>query len=192
MALRWADIDLEHERFTIHASKTEHHASGGVRVAPIFPELKRHLLAVFEDAQAGTEYVITRYRDPGANLRTQLVRYITAAGLTPWPKPWQNMRSTRATELADNFPSHVCAAWLGHTEAVADECYRQVTAEHFQKATAGAAHKAAQQAPVLARKPSQPLTSGTPKVPGTPRLANTYENLQESKVGAVGFEPTKA
>ena len=25
------------------------------------------------------------------------------AGVLPWPKPWQNMRSTRATELAEHF-----------------------------------------------------------------------------------------
>ena len=89
---------------------------------------------VYDQAPEGTQYVINRYRNPAANLRTQLVRYITAAGLTPWPKPWQNMRASRATELADEFPSHVCAAWLGHTEAVADEFYRQVTDEHFKKA----------------------------------------------------------
>jgi excisionase family DNA binding protein len=88
----------------------------------------------------GTEHVISRYRDPAANLRTQFGRYIAAAGLTPWPKPWQNLRSSRATELADQYPSHVCAAWLGHTEAVADEFYRQVTEEHYARAT-GAAHE---------------------------------------------------
>ena len=62
----------------------------------------------------------------------------------PWPKPWQNMRASRATDLADQFPSHVCAAWLGHTEAVANEFYRQVTDEHFVKAQQSAAQKAAQ------------------------------------------------
>ena len=53
------------------------------------------------------------------------------ARLKPWPKPWLNMR---ATELADQFPSHVCASWLGHTEAVADAHYRMTTDTHFSKA----------------------------------------------------------
>ncbi len=57
-----------------------------------------------------------------------------AAGFTPWPKPWQNMRASRATDLADEYPSHVSATWLGHTEAMADEAYRQVKQEHYDKA----------------------------------------------------------
>ena len=44
------------------------------------------------------------------------------------------LRASRATELADFFPSHVCAAWLGHTEKIADAFYRQVTDEHFTRA----------------------------------------------------------
>ena len=36
--------------------------------------------------------------------------------------------------LADTFPSHVCAEWLGHTEQIVDKHYRQVTESHFEKA----------------------------------------------------------
>ena len=35
---------------------------------------------------------------------------------------------------ADEYPSHVAAAWLGHSEKIADENYRQVTEEHFSRA----------------------------------------------------------
>jgi hypothetical protein len=59
---------------------------------------------------------------------------ILKAGLQPWPRLWQNFRATRATELADSHPSHVAAAWLGHTERIADDHYRQVTDEHYQRA----------------------------------------------------------
>lgn len=44
------------------------------------------------------------------NLRTQLQRILKRAGLTAWPKLWQNLRATRATELADRYPAHVAAA----------------------------------------------------------------------------------
>ena len=50
-------------------------------------------------------HVITRYRDPNANLRTRFERSIARAGLKPWPKLFQNLRATRATELAGKFPS---------------------------------------------------------------------------------------
>ena len=108
----------------------------------MFPELAEHFQRVFDEAEPGAVHVITRYRDPAANLRTQLCRYITAAGLTPWLKPWQNMRASRATELADEYPSQVSAAWLGHAEKIADAFYRQVTEDHFARAAQNTAQKA--------------------------------------------------
>lgn len=148
--LRWRDVNWAASRFTVHASKTEHHEGGGVRVVPIFEELWPYLEAVFHAAEDGAEFVMSRYRDPSMNLRTQLVRYVVQAGLKPWPKPWQNLRASLATELANKYPSHVCTAWLGHSEKVANEFYRQVTEDHYAKAAGIVAlHGALQQAPVL-------------------------------------------
>ncbi len=144
LSLKWGDIDFANRSMTIRASKTEHHADGGIRLVPLFPELAGHLQRVFDEAESGSVYVISRYRDSSVNLRTQLNRYIIAAGLVPWPKPWQNMRATRATELADEFPSHVCAGWLGHTEAVADAHYRMTTDDHFKRAVSGGEKSVAQ------------------------------------------------
>jgi integrase len=158
LALKWSDVDFAGHRFIVRSSKTEHHKDGGIRVVPMFPELVPLFQAVFDGAQEGEVFVIARYRDPSQNLRTQLGRYIEAAGLAPWPKLWQNMRASRATELADAFPSHVCAAWLGHTEAVANEFYRMVTDEHFRRAqgdTDSAAHNPAQSGAVSTRIQSQ-------------------------------------
>jgi integrase len=146
LGLQWGDIDWERGRMVIHSPKTEHHPGGESRVVPLFPELRPYLEAVWEQAEPGTEYIITRYRDSNVNLRTQLLRIIAKAGLSPWPKLFQNLRASRATELAEIFPSHVAAAWLGHCEAIADKHYRQVTEEHFRKAADGtreAAQKAA-------------------------------------------------
>ncbi len=134
LALKWGDVDFAGQRFIVRASKNEHHADGGVRNVPMFSKLAGLFQEVYDAAQPGEVYVITRYRNPAANLRTQLVRYIEAAGLTAWVKPWQNLRASRATELADSFPSHVCAAWLGHSESIADAHYRTVTDEHFRRA----------------------------------------------------------
>jgi len=50
-----------------------------------------------------------------------------------------------SAELADRFPSQVCAAWLGLSEAVADAFYRQLTDAHFAQALQPA-HSAAQKA----------------------------------------------
>ena len=101
---------------------------------PMFPELRTHLMEVFELAEPGTEYVISRYRSANANLRTQLLRIISKAGVVAWPKPWHNLRSTRQTELAEKYPIHVVCAWLGNSRAVAQEHYLQITDAHFAQA----------------------------------------------------------
>ncbi len=72
---------------------------------------------------------------PSAGSSSSLVK---RAGLTLWPRVFQNLRSTRSTELADEFPGHVVSAWLGHSEDIAKEHYRQVTEEHFLRATSKA------------------------------------------------------
>lgn len=107
LALRWGDVDWEHSRIRIRSSKTEHHEGGDCRIIPLFPELRPYLQQAFDEAEPGTEYVITRYRDVNANLRTQLERIINRAGLKTWPKLFHNLRSTRQTELAERYPIHV-------------------------------------------------------------------------------------
>jgi len=135
LRLKWADVDWEHDRFTVHASKTEHHSDGGIRKVPIFPELAPYLTECFEEAQPGNEYVITRYRDANVNLRTQLNRIIKRAGLTVWPKLFQNLRSTRETELVQEFPIHVVCKWIGNSTQIANKHYLQVTEAHFAEAS---------------------------------------------------------
>ena len=63
-------------------------------------------------------------------------RIIAQAGLKLWPKLYVNLRASRATELVEHYPGHVAADWLGHTEAIADEHYRQTTTEHYTRAAA--------------------------------------------------------
>lgn len=143
LALTWGDIDLQRGRITVRSSKTEHHEGKGERVMPLFPELRPYLKAALNELLAdfdpkvkrlSEQPVITRYRDTNANLRTQLCKIIRRAKLKPWPKLFQNLRATRATELADEFPSQVAADWLGHSVTIADKHYRQTTDEHFDRA----------------------------------------------------------
>ncbi|MHC4329877.1 MAG: tyrosine-type recombinase/integrase [Planctomycetota bacterium] len=134
LLLRWADVDWERSRMLIHSPKTEHHEGGESRMVPLFPELVPYMREVFEAAEPGSEYVVTRYRSTNCNLRTQLHRIIRKVSLKPWPKPFQNLRSTRETELAERWPEHVVCAWIGNSRAVARKHYLQVTDEHFEQA----------------------------------------------------------
>ena len=181
LALRWSDVDWEHSKITVHSSKTEHLEGGGTRIIPIFPELFPYLRDAFEQAPEGSEYVITRYRDSNCNLRTQLLRIIHQTGLKPWPKLFQNLRSTRQTELCQEFPEHVVCAWIGNSKAVAREHYLQVTDEHFEKAT----QNPTQQMSAGRRIESQPVHE--PAMYGDKRSLATQ---CKAKVGRVGFEPT--
>lgn len=103
LPLKWTDVDWAGNRLRVQSPKTEHHEGKGFRWLPLFPELRTPLLEVFEQAAAGTEYVITRYRLANVNLRTQLERIIKNAGLTAWPKLFQNLRSSAKFSRVSHF-----------------------------------------------------------------------------------------
>ena len=121
LGLKWSDIDWANGQFVVSNPKTEHHQGHESREVPLFPKLLPHLREAFEKAEEGAGFCITRYRDQKVNLRTRLQWIIKRAGLKPWPNLWQNLRSTRETELADQFPAHVASAWIGNSVAVAVE-----------------------------------------------------------------------
>ncbi len=146
LALRWQDVNWQQGRILIHSPKTEHHEGHETRLIPMFPELRPHLLAAFEEAEPGSEYAVTRYRKANQNLRTTFEKIIKRAGLQPWPRLFQNLRSTRETELAESYPLHVVTAWIGNSKAIAAKHYLQVRDEDFERASktpSEAAQKAA-------------------------------------------------
>ena len=94
--------------------------------------------------------------------------------------PRQNLRASRATELADLSRPHVCAAWLGHTDAIAEAHYRMVRDEHFDK---------------VVRNPVR--AGGEPgrtehKMRPRERVAAYADASECGEVGRAGFEPAKA
>ncbi len=139
LQLRWEDIDWTNNRILISSPKTAHHVGGESRVIPLFPELRPFLQELADQVQPGietalSEPVITRYRSATQNLGTQGKRIVRRAGLKPWPKLFQNLRSTRETELAEEYPMHVVCAWIGNSQPIAAKHYLQVTCEHFERA----------------------------------------------------------
>ena len=133
LALRWADILWNEEKLRVRSSKLEKYADKAERLIPLFPEIERELRSAQAVSEVG-EFVVKRTRDASTNFRTGLSKIIRRAGYKPWGKLFQNLRASRATELAETFPGHVCASWLGHSEKVADAHYRQTLETHFKRA----------------------------------------------------------
>lgn len=124
------------------------------------------------------------------NLRTQLQRIIAKAGLKAWPKLFQNLRSTRETELAERWPEHVVCAWIGNSRVVARKHYLQVTDEHFERAamlpegTKEAAQNPTQQTSELSREDTHTVYE-----PAFCDIKQGPASLCEAQVGRAGFEP---
>jgi len=189
--LAWADVDWARGRLRVSSPKTKRHEGGASRVIPLFPELLPHLREAFENAQLGSVYIVPRCRDGKVNLRTQFERIIRRAGLEPWPKLFQNLRSTRETELAEKYPIHVVCRWMGNSVPVASKHYLQLTDEHFDRAVADldAAQNAAQQPVESPRNDSQASGGDSQEVSELQTVATNCESPREEKVGHTGLEP---
>lgn len=124
--LRWEDIDWKKNKITINAPKT------GIRIIPLFNELRPYLETAWETAPPKSEFVIRKYRDTNSNLRTQFLRIIKRAKVKPWERLFQNLRASRQIELGDLFPAHVVSDWIGNSPRVAMEHYYKTRDEHFR------------------------------------------------------------
>ena len=145
LSLKWQHIDWDIGEVTVTAPKTERYAGHETRRLPLFPEL-RELLAGARKTDCegeGEEFVIDeKYRKAAigrdgwrnVNLRTTFEKIVERAGLTCWPRLFHNLRSSRETELLEEFPIHVVAKWFGHSVEIAAKHYAQVTDEHFERA----------------------------------------------------------
>lgn len=209
-SMTWDFVDWERGRLRIPSPKTAVHGKS-FRVVPILPQVKPHLDEVFSQATEGTKFIFERLRQRdsirqaekgfwmGINLRQQLMRMLTRAGIKPWPRLWHNLRASAQTDLANRFPIHVVCVWLGNTKAVAQDHYLQVTDAHFATAIEGGAKSGAPEA----QKPAQhvPAESGTELQSPTENKepqgimhspAVRCDLLHKRSIAAIGFEPMTA
>jgi hypothetical protein len=124
------------------------------------------------------------------NLRTTFLKIIKRAGLLPWPRLMQNMRSSRETELAARFPLHVATAWMGNSEIVAAKHYLQVREEDFDEALK-AVQKPVQQGAALSGMEMTFRSDDREKSPAIPADASPCFVMPCERLAAVGLEPTR-
>jgi hypothetical protein len=131
--LRWTDIDFAEARLSTACPKTErfggHHAR---RDVPISPQLMAILHDAFDAAPDGSELVV----ELSTNNMIRNLRVIARrAGLDdPDTVSFQRFRSSCEIDWSEHFPSHVAAAWAGHSEQVSRRHYLAPTSAHFAKA----------------------------------------------------------
>lgn len=186
LRLRWGDILWDKGKFIVRATKTEHHVGGGVRVVPIFPELEPLFSEAFHLAPSGTEYVIGLTRDPKKNFRKPLCQIIERAGLKPWPKPFQNLRSTRETELEAEFGLKLATAWIGNSERVAKDSYLQTTDEEYER---GANWESAAKSAVAHPDTQSQQDASSNVAPENVGACYSVHPVDTCTVGDTGFEP---
>ncbi len=143
---------------TVHSPKLERFEDKADRQVPLFPPLRAELEASWNAAEPGAVYILPTIRIlPLATFQSRLHAIIRRASLV-LPKPAQNLRASRATELADQFPGHVAAAWLGHCEATADKHYRHTLDSHFDAAVKPAVNEDRAAQNPAQQSPAQPRT----------------------------------
>ncbi len=134
LAIRWGDVDWENNRISVPSPKTEHLPGGSYRTLPLFPEMCPYLEAAFDQAKAGTEFVINRYRCKNQSFRTQFQIILRRAGVKAWEQLFHNLRASRETELTEKHPLHVVCDWIGNSAIIASRHYLQLMDDHFAKA----------------------------------------------------------
>ncbi|MEM9368515.1 MAG: hypothetical protein AAGD07_21175, partial [Planctomycetota bacterium] len=100
LAITWGDVLWDVGKVRIDSPKT------GLRFCPLFPELEPILRDGFEAAEEGTVHVVGKRYRRGSNLGTIFRGILERGGVTPWPKPLQNLRLTRRNELEATHPNH--------------------------------------------------------------------------------------
>ena len=128
LRLKWEDVDFDKKRILVHSPKTEHIEGKETRLLYMFPLLEQELQQQAEAYTVGdVPFVIDKYRDTAANMRTQFRRIIFRAGLTEWERTFQNLRASASTDIEAEFGGAAESVWVGHSQRMALKHYLQIS-----------------------------------------------------------------
>jgi hypothetical protein len=130
--LRWSDLDWQRKMLVVRSPKTEGSAGHAVRKVPVSPQLQPLLSKLRRESPPDAERIIRSIRCDALNLRTRFLAIIDRAGLKPWPRLFQNLRASCATDFAQSVPNHEAARFVGHSPTVAAQHYLQPSDHNFQ------------------------------------------------------------
>lgn len=152
--MEWDDFHTSEGFFIVKTPKKEKKVNQdrgiftdyATRRVPLFPEIEDAFQEYFEDFPSGGPKLLFsddtqlpvqfRVIVTTQGLTSRLKKIVKQAGLTLWPKPFQNLRSTRETELINNFgfPIQEVTTWLGNSPSVAVKHYIQASPTIFRQA----------------------------------------------------------
>lgn len=210
-SLTWGDVDWERGRLSVPSPKTEHLGKPH-RVLPLFPLLRPHLEAAFEQAPEGSTYIFPdEWREratgddgwAGANMRTTFAKIVRRAGVDPWPRLWHSLRASCESDLAQSFPLATVTKWLGNTPSVALRHYVDPTETAYDRALewrpaerggaksgAPGAQKAAQRVTSASGGESQQATQPVACQAIPHNLATPRDIMNNRSRECMGIEPT--
>ena len=134
--LKWSDIDWHGGKFTVQVPKKSHIDGHETKIVPIFPEIRSYLQQAFDEAPAGSDYVLPQRFRQESCVYNDVLSAIKQANVTRWPKLLVNLRASRETELMRQEPAHVVYAWIGNSREVAEDHYLMVTDADYARASA--------------------------------------------------------
>jgi integrase len=185
VGLSKGSIDWRLLRISVYSPKTN-----STRIVPICPELATLLLPIATGC--ATDPLFPKIRSD-TNLSTMVRRATARAGISPWPKTFQNLRRSCAQDISEMLPAHASAKIMGHSISVAANHYVSVTDHHFRKITHpngdSGEHNATQ-------NPTQntSVDAGTQRnleqqVPDESELVGSCASGEGLGMGGEGFEP---
>lgn len=132
-ALRWSDVDFKNQMIHITAQKTK-----SERDMPLFKNTMSILKRLQENQErAGTfndsPFVLRTVRmvtNPGTTFK----KIVQRAGVEDYPKPFQNLRASAATDVYNMYGTMAESRWIGHGAAIAEGHYLMVAPGTLERA----------------------------------------------------------
>lgn len=126
--LDWEGVNFKRNSLTVNVPKKTDKRSEAMgeyvtRITPLWPELRQAFEEYWETLPEGAGMRVFPQCPNDQALTSRFKKILKRAGVQKWPKFFQSMRATRATELRKKFPEYMVNSWIGHTQAVAEEHY---------------------------------------------------------------------
>lgn len=130
--LRWSDFNWKDGLVTVRSPKLINHERKYRRQCAFkWPEAIKVISAAYDKRTDDNELILPPISHK--NLTKHVKSWLGRANVALWPSLIQNFRRTAITDACEIFPSHVVAAYFGHSEVISMTHYRMVHADYAKR-----------------------------------------------------------